>query len=124
MGALKGRAMPSRLTAAPSRLRPATPSNETQRLKQRDQGQSWSGWKKTARWQKLRIEILRRDNWTCQKTGVALVGKYPAPNSPVADHIKPHRGDPDLFWDPSNLQAVSKLYHDTTKQSLEARGFA
>jgi len=124
MGRLKGRALPSRLTAVPSRLRPAAPSNEKERLRQRDKSKPYSKWKKTARWQKLRLAILKRDSWTCQKTGVSLVGKYPAPTSPVADHIIPHRGDPDLFWDPANLQAVSKKYHDTTKQSLEARGLA
>jgi 5-methylcytosine-specific restriction endonuclease McrA len=53
---------------------------------------------------------------------VLLVGRHPAPNSPVIDHIIPHRGDERLFWDESNLHAVSKAYHDSTKQSEERRG--
>ncbi len=55
----------------------------------------------------------------CQETGVFLIGRHPASNSPVADHIKPHRGDPELFWNPLNLHAVSKTYHDSAKQRLE-----
>jgi len=30
----------------------------------------------------------------------------------VVDHIVPHRGDTDLFWDPSNHQALCKRCHD------------
>lgn len=62
--------------------------------------------------------------FTCQQTGVLLIGKYPAWNSPVVDHIKPHRGAADLFWDETNLQSVSKEWHDSTKQSMERQGLA
>ena len=30
----------------------------------------------------------------------------------VVDHIKPHRGDKDLFWDSSNWQSLCKRCHD------------
>lgn len=30
----------------------------------------------------------------------------------VVDHIVPHRGDPALFWDPSNWQVLCKQCHD------------
>lgn len=30
----------------------------------------------------------------------------------VVDHIKPHRGDKNLFWDKSNWQALCKRCHD------------
>jgi 5-methylcytosine-specific restriction enzyme A len=30
----------------------------------------------------------------------------------VVDHIVPHRGDPALFWDESNWQAMAKVCHD------------
>ena len=79
----------------------------------------WRAWYKTARWQRLRLEILIRDGYACAKTGVLCVGEYPSPNSAVADHIKPHRGDPNLFWDASNIQTVSKAYHDGQKQRDE-----
>lgn len=40
----------------------------------------------------------------------------------VVDHIKPHRGDEALFFDPENLQSLCKLCHDAAKQQLEKSG--
>jgi 5-methylcytosine-specific restriction protein A len=76
-------------------------------------------WYKSARWQELRQRVLQRDLYTCQRTGVMLIGDHPAPNSPVVHHITPHRGDEQLFWDINNLQAVSKEWHDSEAQRLE-----
>ena len=39
----------------------------------------------------------------------------------VADHIRPHRGDEALFWDPANLQCLRKWCHDRAKQAAERR---
>jgi 5-methylcytosine-specific restriction enzyme A len=97
----------------------ATPKDEKERDRQRADTSPFRSWYKTARWQALRRLILQRDLYTCQKTGVLLIGRHPAPNSPVIDHVKPHRGDPELFWDENNLQAVSKAYHDSVKQAEE-----
>jgi 5-methylcytosine-specific restriction endonuclease McrA len=90
-----------------------------ERDRQRAQASPWREWYKTARWQALRRPVLQRDLYTCQRTGILLTGKHPAPNSPVVDHIKPHRGDPELFWSEANLMAVSKAYHDSEKQRQE-----
>lgn len=109
-----------RLGSMPSRLGGA-PRSEAERFQHRDKTQHWRSWYKTARWQRLRERVLRRDRYTCQATGVLLVGVYPAANSPVVDHVQPHRGDEAKFWDESNLQAVSKEYHDGEKQRLERR---
>lgn len=79
----------------------------------------YHGWYNTAEWQRLREITLLRDQYTCRKTGVLLIGKHPAPNSPVVDHIKPHRGDRRKFFDPDNLMSVSKAYHDSIKQAEE-----
>jgi 5-methylcytosine-specific restriction endonuclease McrA len=98
---------------------PTRQEAEAARFVARDRNEPWRAWYRTARWQKLRLFVLTRDLWTCQQTGVLLIGKYPTDNSPVVDHIKPHRGDPVLFWDPFNLQALAKAYHDTTKQAEE-----
>lgn len=97
--------------------------SERDRFRERDQSQPWRQWYKTAEWRKLRAKVLKRDLYTCQQTGILLIGKYPAANSPVVDHIKPHRGDPTLFWDENNLQAMSKGYHDRLKQSQERIGY-
>ncbi len=116
MGRLK--TLQPRIGTLPPRIGRA-PGDEKARLRERDQNVSWRSWYKTARWEKLRREILRRDKYTCQQTKVLCIGKYPAPNSAVVDHIRPHRGDEQLFFDPANLQCVSKAYHDSEKQKQE-----
>ena len=116
MGRLKS--MPPRLATMAPRIG-SVPVDERARSRQRDADQSWRAWYKTARWQKLRRQVLLRDLFTCKQTGVILVGKHPAPDSPVVDHIKPHRGDERLFWDAANLQTVSKAFHDSEKQKQE-----
>lgn len=111
-----------RLSSVHQRLKPIS-QRLAHPVEQADRGYAWRAWYKTKRWQQLRRSVLERDGYVCQQTGVLLVGKYPSPNSAVADHITPHRGDPILFWDANNLQAVSKAYHDSEKQRLEnARG--
>nr|WP_241735042.1 HNH endonuclease signature motif containing protein [Paenibacillus alvei] len=40
----------------------------------------------------------------------------------VVDHIKPHKGDYNLFWDPKNHQPMSKRCHDR-KTATEDGGF-
>ncbi len=121
MGKLKS--LKPRLRTIAPRLAVAAPVDrqeaEAQRLCQRDKEQPWRKWYYSARWKALRKEVWVRDNYTCKQTGAVCVGLYPAGNSPVADHIKPHHGNPDLFWDIENIQTVSKSYHDSLKQSGE-----
>ena len=41
----------------------------------------------------------------------------------IVDHIEPHRGDVDLFWDQDNLETLCRYpCHDKDKQGHEARG--
>lgn len=42
--------------------------------------------------------------------------------SEVTDHIVPHRGDMDLFWDRDNWQPLCKRHHDI-KTAKEDGGF-
>lgn len=119
MGKLKNLA--PRLSVLAPRLGRA-PGDEKARLKERDQNVEWRSWYGTERWKKLRRQVWARDHYRCQKTGVLCIGKYPADNSPVADHKIPHRGDPVLFWDPENVETVSKAYHDSEKQKQERAG--
>lgn len=37
----------------------------------------------------------------------------------VVDHVVPHRGDVDLFFDATNLQSLCKPHHDRDKQLME-----
>lgn len=110
--------VPGRLAAPAPRLGVAA-ANPKAQDRARDQLKPWRAWYSLKRWKDLRRAILVRDAYTCTQTGIALTGKAPAPNSPVVDHIQEHNGDPDLFWSESNLQAVSKAYHDKEKQRIE-----
>jgi 5-methylcytosine-specific restriction protein A len=40
----------------------------------------------------------------------------------VADHIQPHRGDAELFWN-GELQSLCGPCHSQAKQMIEARGY-
>jgi 5-methylcytosine-specific restriction protein A len=102
--------MTSLITSAPAGL---------SKSQSRDVELPWRKWYKTARWQRLRLDVFARDGFMCQRTGVFLNGVHPAPNSPVANHKIPHRGDWDLFWDIDNLETVSKAVHDSEIQKQE-----
>jgi 5-methylcytosine-specific restriction endonuclease McrA len=42
----------------------------------------------------------------------------------VVHHVTPHKGDEDLFFDPSNLESLCKSCHDSDAQSEERRGYS
>ena len=87
------------------------------RLKRRDQMVPWRKWYKTAEWQQLRRECLAAALFTCARCRV--IGKS---RDLVADHIKPHRGERDLFFDPGNLQCLCATCHNRDKQREERAG--
>lgn len=76
-------------------------------------------WYHSTRWQRLRLEVLIRDLYTCQRTGVILTTGREAPNAAVVHHKRPHKGNETLFWDINNLEAVSKEWHDSEAQLAE-----
>ena len=39
----------------------------------------------------------------------------------VVDHIIPHRGDQQLFWDRSNWQSLCKLHHDRKTATQDSK---
>lgn len=108
-----------KLTTLPARLATPRQERERKRLREREQSTEYRKWYKTRRWQLLRQQVLQRDRWTCQQTGIILSGKYGEPNSPVVDHVRAHGGNSELFWSIDNLQAVAKSWHDSEKQSRE-----
>jgi len=70
-----------------------------------------------ARWRKVRKRFLAENPLCteCMKEGRLT----PAT---VVDHIVPHKGDPELFWDESNWQPLCKQCHDR-KTAREDGGF-
>lgn len=75
----------------------------------------WRKWYATTRWRKLRMAILIRDHFTCQRCGRTTADT----SQLVADHDKPHRGDAVLFWAEDNLKTLCKPCHDRDKQREE-----
>ena len=110
------RTLPPRIeTLSPRLVRPET--RDARRVAEAP----WRRWYSTARWQQLRLRIAEREGWRCRQTGVRLVDGRTRPDALVVDHVRPHRGDEALFWDETNLQAVSKAWHDAEKQRRERR---
>jgi 5-methylcytosine-specific restriction enzyme A len=81
--------------------------------------QPWRSWYNTAEWQRLRDQVLKRDKWTCQRTGTLCLGKGNEPDAPVVNHKRPHRGDRALFFDIHNLEVVTKQVHDSLIKAEE-----
>lgn len=79
--------------------------------------QAWRKWYKTARWKALRLVVLKRDLFTCQRCGAVCGGKGEA----VCDHKRAHRGDEGIFYDAGNLWCLCKPCHDGWKAQVEAR---
>lgn len=53
----------------------------------------------------------------------AICGKPLCGRDAIVDHIVPHKGNWDLFWDVSNWQALCKKCHDSHKQRQEHGGY-
>lgn len=66
------------------------------------------------RWQKARQTHLFRSP-LC--VGCEAVGRIEP--ATVVDHVEPHRGDSNKFWDTSMWQSCCQWHHDSIKQSLE-----
>ncbi|ODT50274.1 MAG: endonuclease [Devosia sp. 63-57] len=114
-----------RLKTLPARVQPMAPrigyasGDEKAGDKARNDAAPWRAWYRTKRWRDLRIAVFARDGFKCQRTGQLVIGKHPAPDSPVANHKRPHRGDPALFWDMNNIETVAKSVHDKLIQAEE-----
>jgi len=96
----------------------AVTQDARERSRQRDRDVTWRKLYKTSRWQRLRWKVLEQSHFTC-----AMCGRIEGQTAKlVADHIMPHKGDENLFWDKGNLQCLCRQCHDTTKKRMERRG--
>lgn len=60
-------------------------------------------WYYTPRWKQLRLLVITEQNHQCPCGHVVL--------EMDVDHIVRHNGDPALFWERANLQAMCKSCH-------------
>lgn len=70
-----------------------------------------------ARWRKARRNFLL-ENQLC----VLCLRQGRDTPANVVDHIKPHGGDYELFWDRVNWQALCKQCHDSSKKIKQNTG--
>jgi 5-methylcytosine-specific restriction endonuclease McrA len=86
--------------------------------------------KATASWRnESKSSAERGYTWAWQKARKQFLGEHPlcvmcrkegrVTAALVVDHVIPHRGDQELFWDRANWQALCKPHHDSDKQMWE-----
>lgn len=104
------------MPTAPKRFIPAgqQTKRENTRLydQMRDREQPWRAWYKSTRWRKASLAFIRANPLCadCDREGrFYLVTKS---NPMVTDHIVPHKGNYELFWDVTNWQPLCKRHHD------------
>lgn len=73
----------------------------------------WRNWYKTARWERKR-QVLFNEQPLC----VMCLQSETIMIADTADHVVPHRGDPDLFWN-GELQPLCASCHSRDKQREE-----
>ena len=98
--------------------RPPGTRSKQQRQRDRDQRRGSS----TARgygyrWQRYRAWFLAQHPLcaACERDGTITLANE-------VDHVTPHRGNPDLFWDSRNHQALCKPCHSRKSATEGKRG--
>ena len=71
----------------------------------------------TTRWRKCRKIFLAANPVCvlCERRGITTAAN-------VVDHIRPHGGDPELFWDTGNWQPLCTPCHNSGKKHQEHKG--
>jgi 5-methylcytosine-specific restriction protein A len=70
----------------------------------------------SSRWQDLRRYVLNK-----QPLCVECLKNNRITPATVVDHIKPHKGNKDLFYDINNLQSMCKSCHDRKTAKEDGR---
>lgn len=104
------------MAKAPRRFRAgAALSREQQRIEHDRRRGSASERGYTWAWAKASAGHLRNSP-LC--VGCLAIGRTEA--AVLVDHVVPHKGDTDRFWDTSLWQSSCRWHHDVVKQRLEA----
>lgn len=70
----------------------------------------------TTRWRKLR-------GWHLAANPLCVMCLPRTQAATVVDHVREHKGEVELFFDPLNLQSLCTVHHSSTKQALERGSF-
>ena len=71
----------------------------------------------TQRWKRRRAAFLQANPLCRFCEAVSRVTM-----ATIVDHIVPHKGDPEKFWDETNWAPMCKPCHDGAKAELESTG--
>jgi 5-methylcytosine-specific restriction protein A len=75
----------------------------------------------TTRWDR-EARQFRKQHPLCALCLASVPKRYA--QADVVDHVVPHKGDMELFWDRTNWQSLCKPCHDGTKQQQEVKGYS
>lgn len=92
----------------------AVGSSPTPATKRRAESAAWQHLYKGAAWRRLREQQL-----AIQPLCEFCLVTEDITDAEVVDHKRKHNGDPELFFDPANLQSLCKHHHDSAKQMIE-----
>ena len=73
----------------------------------------------TVRWRRERLNHLK-SNPLC----VMCLRMGRTTQATVVDHIEPHKGNEELFWDRNNWQSLCTPCHDSAKKHYENKGYS
>ena len=78
---------------------------------------AWRRLYKTAAWRRLRFQRLVTEPLCrmCREEGRVTA-------SAIVDHVRAHKGSPELFFDFANTQSLCKPHHDAAAQSRDRTG--
>jgi 5-methylcytosine-specific restriction protein A len=76
---------------------------------------------KGARWSRLRLAHLATHPLCARCLKMKPRRLTPAT---VVHHVKEHKGDLTLFYDPANLESLCAQHHDRDAQSEERKGYS
>lgn len=103
------------MASSPKRFRPHGQPSREQQLKVYDNRRGSSAERGyTHRWSKAARTFRSRHPLClgCEAAGLIVAAE-------LVDHVEPHKGDSDKFWDTSKWQSSCRWHHDVVKQRLE-----
>lgn len=72
----------------------------------RTNAEPWRLWYRTDAWARIKALVLGREPWCREHARIGQQVK-----ATVVDHITPHRGCADVFWDQQNWQPLCSSCH-------------
>ena len=80
-------------------------------------------WYTSKKWKDIRLKVIKRDNWRCQKCNCLCLGKSKGQPSPNVDHILERKEHPELAFSMGNLETLCSSCHSKkTINTMHSQG--